>query len=161
PGVIVCRKAVLEEMRDAMETARDTIFLAVEDFDLRQIADASTTPAAEADPDDLAWLFYTSGTTGRPKGAMLTHRNLIAAAVNCLADIYPFTERDTALHVAPLSHGSGLYLIPSLARGARNIISDLASFQPDQVLDLVAREAVSVVAFMAPTMIVRLLDAAP
>ena len=64
----------------------------------------------ERDPDDLAWLFYTSGTTGKPKGAMLSHRNLIAMSVNCLADICAFRPDDRLLHATPLSHGSGLYL---------------------------------------------------
>lgn len=112
-------------------------------------------------PDDPAWLFYTSGTTGRPKGAVLTHRNLAAAAVNCLADIHSFAARERVLHVAPLSHGGGLYLLPSLARGAENVISDRPGFQPDEALDIVARERIDAIAFVAPTMIVRLLEARP
>jgi acyl-CoA synthetase (AMP-forming)/AMP-acid ligase II len=118
-------------------------------------------PVAEVSPDDPAWLFYTSGTTGRPKGATLTHRNLVAATVNCLADLTDFRTDDRVLHVAPLSHGSGLYLLPALARGATNLVHDKPGFQPDEVLATIARERVSIVAFMAPTMIVRLLDAAP
>ena len=53
---------------------------------------------------------------------MLSHRNLIAMAVNCLADICAFGPDDRLLHGAPLSHGSGMYLIPALSRGAENII---------------------------------------
>ncbi len=116
-------------------------------------------PPIERDPDDLAWLFYTSGTTGKPKGAMLSHRNLIAMSVNCLADICAFRPHDRLLHAAPLSHGSGLYLIPALSRGAENIIDADGSFDPDRILRFVANEGVTVLPFLAPTMIVRLLDA--
>jgi acyl-CoA synthetase (AMP-forming)/AMP-acid ligase II len=116
---------------------------------------------AECAPDDPAWFFYTSGTTGRPKGAVLSHRNLIAMAVNCLADIRAFRPDDRLLHAAPLSHGSGMYLIPALSRGAENIIDAGGGFDPDRVLRFVADERVTVLPFLAPTMIVRLLEADP
>jgi acyl-CoA synthetase (AMP-forming)/AMP-acid ligase II len=122
-------------------------------------AKASTT--AERAPDDPAWLFYTSGTTGLPKGAVLSHRNLIAMSVNCLADICSFRPDDRLLHLAPLSHGSGMYLIPALSRGAENIIDSGGGFEPDRVLRFVANERVTVLPFLAPTMIVRLLEADP
>ena len=57
--------------------------------------------------DDLAWLFYTSGTTGRPKGAMLTHRVLAAASYAYAAEVDPIAPGDPLLHAAPMSHGSG------------------------------------------------------
>jgi acyl-CoA synthetase (AMP-forming)/AMP-acid ligase II len=110
-------------------------------------------------PDDPAWLFYTSGTTGRPKGAVLSHRNLTAMAVNCLADICAFRPDDKLLHAAPLSHGSGLYIIPALSRGAENIIDSGETFDPNRIMRLIAKERVTVLPFLAPTMIVRLLDA--
>jgi acyl-CoA synthetase (AMP-forming)/AMP-acid ligase II len=122
---------------------------------------APNTAAAECEPDDPAWLFYTSGTTGRPKGAVLSHRNLIAMAVNCLADICAFHPEDRLLHAAPLSHGSGMYLIPALSRGAENIIDAGTGFDPGRVLRFVAEEGVTALPFLAPTMIVRLLDADP
>jgi long-chain acyl-CoA synthetase len=109
--------------------------------------------------DDVAWLFYTSGTTGRPKGAELTHRNLTVMTWTLLADVCSFAPDDVVLHVAPLSHGSGLYLLGAIARGADNLIYDSASFDPDDVLGLVERERVTVIAFLAPTMIVMLLGA--
>jgi acyl-CoA synthetase (AMP-forming)/AMP-acid ligase II len=119
---------------------------------------AEPHPVAEVAPDDTAWIFYTSGTTGRPKGATLSHRNLIAAAVNCLADIYRFGPDDRALHAAPLSHGCGIYLIPAFAGGAENVIYDQPGFEPDAVLAAIASARITVLPFVAPTMIVRLLD---
>lgn len=107
----------------------------------------------DVDPDDPAWIFYTSGTTGRPKGATLTHRNLRVSAMNGLADICDFQPEDVVLHVAPLSHGSGLYALPSIARASANIIHTQGSFDADVVLDVVAECGVTVIAFLAPTMI--------
>ncbi len=115
----------------------------------------------EVDPNDVAWIFYTSGTTGRPKGAMLSHRNLCASAMNALADICDFQPEDVVLHVAPLSHGSGLYALPSIARGSKNLVYAGASFDPDDVLATIDREQVSVIAFLAPTMIHMLVETGP
>jgi acyl-CoA synthetase (AMP-forming)/AMP-acid ligase II len=123
--------------------------------------DASGFADAEVDPGDAAWIFYTSGTTGRPKGATLSHRNLLASAMNGLADICDFQPDDIVLHVAPLSHGSGLYMLPSIARGATNIVYAGGSFDPEDVLRVVARERVTIIAFLAPTMIHMLVDTDP
>jgi long-chain acyl-CoA synthetase len=120
-----------------------------------------STPLSEdevVEPEDLAWLFYTSGTTGRPKGAMLTHRNLLAATMNCLADVCDFRPTDTVLHVAPLSHGSGLYLFPALARGTENIIA--SSARAEDVLSAIEQSKVTVLAFVAPTTIVMMVGCA-
>jgi hypothetical protein len=92
---------------------------------------------------------------------MLSHPNLIAMAVNCLADICSFRPDDRLLHAAPLSHGSGMYLILAPSRGAENIIDAGGAFDPDRILRFVARERVTVLPFLASTMIVRLLEADP
>ena len=110
-------------------------------------------------PDDLAWLFYTSGTTGRPKGAMLSHRNLLAMTMNYLADVDPVSELDCIIHAAPLSHGSGLYAIAHVARAANHVIPASGGFTPEYVLELIARWPRATF-FLAPTMVNRLVECA-
>ena len=111
------------------------------------------------DRDALAWLFYTSGTTGRPKGAMLTHGNLDFVTASWLADLTPLTEVDVTLHAAPLSHGAGFHALAATARGARQVLPSSARFEPDTILELLARERVTNT-WMVPTQIVMLTDAA-
>jgi acyl-CoA synthetase (AMP-forming)/AMP-acid ligase II len=116
----------------------------------------STGPAA-ADPSTLAWLFYTSGTTGRSKGAMLTHRSLIAMTVAHLADIDDPDEGCSLIHGAPMSHGSGLYVLPYVLRGARQVVPASGAFDPGEFLDLCEHHPGSR-AFLAPTMVQRLVE---
>jgi acyl-CoA synthetase (AMP-forming)/AMP-acid ligase II len=108
-----------------------------------------------ASADALAWLFYTSGTTGRSKGAMLSHRNLLAMTIAHLADMEAVDENASLIHAAPMSHGSGLYIPAYIARGARQVAPQSAGFEPAEFLDLCdAHPSCSV--FFAPTMVRRL-----
>jgi long-chain acyl-CoA synthetase len=109
-----------------------------------------------AAPQGEAWLFYTSGTTGRPKGAVLTHRNLLFSCHCYYADIDAIGVADCFLHAAPLTHGSGLYGLAHLARGSHNVILG-GSFEPERVFRALARYA-NVSLFAAPTMVSRLIN---
>ena len=111
---------------------------------------------ASVRPEDPAWLFYTSGTTGVPKGATLTHRNLLFQTQAYFADIDKLGPGDAILHAAPLSHGSGCYGLPHIAAGALNIIPESGHFEPDEIFALLEHWH-NVSFFAAPTMIVRLL----
>jgi acyl-CoA synthetase (AMP-forming)/AMP-acid ligase II len=123
------------------------------------IADAEPVPCTEVEPAAPAWLFYSSGTTGRMKGATLNHRNLLFMSLAYLAELYQLGPDDIVLHVAPLTHGSGLYAIPPLARHSTQLIADTQSFSPEETLRIVERERVTVIAFLVPTMVRRLTEA--
>jgi acyl-CoA synthetase (AMP-forming)/AMP-acid ligase II len=117
-----------------------------------------TTPAfkiVERSPDDAAWLFYTSGTTGRPKGATLTHRNLLTMSLSYFADIDPIAPTDSILHAAPISHGSGLYGVPHVARGAVSVIPESGGVDGEEIASLIQRWP-GMTFFAAPTMVKRL-----
>ncbi|WP_101068205.1 class I adenylate-forming enzyme family protein [Roseovarius salinarum] len=114
----------------------------------------SDGPAARA-PGDLAWLFYTSGTTGTPKGVMITHRMLQGMTLSYLSDVDTVTAGDATLYAAPMSHGAGLYSLPHVLMGARHVCPPSGGFDPAEILDL-ARRHERLHMFAAPTMVNRL-----
>ena len=113
------------------------------------------TGPVRSDPQALAWLFFTSGTTGRSKGAMLTHRNMMAMTVAHLADMERVDAGSSIIHAAPMSHGSGTYMPAYVARGARQVIPASRGFDPAETLALCDAHP-SCGMFLAPTMVQRL-----
>lgn len=137
------------------------VVIAGDDYESFLESPSSVDPWAvvETRPDDIGWLFYTSGTTGRPKGAMLTHSVLNFVTVAWHADLMPLNERDVTLHVAPLTHGAGFHALAAIAVGAHQLMPTEATFDPYTVLDLIRNHGVTNT-WMVPTQIILLSEAA-
>jgi malonyl-CoA/methylmalonyl-CoA synthetase len=122
-----------------------------------------TDAAAKAKPefttvarakDDLAAILYTSGTTGRSKGAMLTHDNLASNSFS-LVDYWRFTDKDVLIHALPIYHTHGLFVASNVTLFARASMIFLPKFDPDLIIKLMARATVMM---GVPTFYVRLLQ---
>ncbi len=122
------------------------------EFEDAQAGRPVTPPAVTIEPDDLAWLFYTSGTTGHPKGAMLTHKNLLTMVQQFLLDVNPAAPTDVLLHAAAITHGSGLSMFHHIARGAANAFPATRSFDAPRIFEAIQRYRVTTM-FLVPTMI--------
>lgn len=113
------------------------------------------TAAYDSQPDDVAWLFYTSGTTGRPKGVMLTQRNLMTMGLGYFVDVDAIRAQDAMVYAAPMSHGCGLYAIPHLMAGARHVVPASGGVDPAELFAL-GQALGPLSTFAAPTIVKRL-----
>lgn len=128
------------------------------DYDAFLATGATTHSDADCDKDDVAWLFYTSGTTGKPKGAMVTHGNLQFMTDRYPREVYKLGADDIVMHAGPMTHGSGLWILPITAGAGTHLIPTSRSFDPDQIFRLIETHRVTKIAFIAPTMITMLLN---
>ncbi|MEC7765033.1 MAG: AMP-binding protein [Pseudomonadota bacterium] len=117
---------------------------------------ASYRAPVEVENDDNAWLFYTSGTTGRPKGVMATHRVLRMMATSYALDVDTISMDDHVLYAAPMSHAAGLYNFQFVRAGACHVMPESKGFEPEEIRQA-AETLGRVVMFAAPTMITRLI----
>lgn len=123
--------------------------------DYTDLFGSSPAEMAEVEESTPAWLFYTSGTTGRPKGATLTHKSLTAMTLRYFADIDSVSDQDCMLHPAPLSHGGGLYAIPHVAKASHHVVPASQGFEPEEIFELTHKHN-NITFFVVPTMLNRL-----
>jgi malonyl-CoA/methylmalonyl-CoA synthetase len=123
---------------------------------LTEAADKAATEFATLvrNNDDLAAILYTSGTTGRSKGAMLTHDNLASNSLT-LVDYWRFTDKDVLIHALPIYHTHGLFVASNVALFARASMIFLQKFDPEAIIKLMAR---ATVLMGVPTFYTRLLQ---
>ncbi len=117
-----------------------------------------TVEAAAVDHDDPCWFFFTSGTTGRPKAAVLTHGQMAFVLTNHLSDLMPgVSHGDASLVVAPLTHGAGVHMLTQVARGAKTILPEPDRLDPAIAWALVEGWGVSNM-FTVPTILKLLVE---
>lgn len=128
-------------------------------FGETSVADAIVSQAGQVvenvavEHDDPCWFFFTSGTTGRSKAAVLTHGQMGFVVTNHLADLTPgVTEADASLVVAPLSHGAGVHQLVQTARGVCTVLLPTEKFDIDEAFRLIAAHRVSNL-FTVPTIL--------
>lgn len=141
----------------AFDTGSSRQQLDIEGPEFAAMCTGPSVAVCEVRAEEPAWIFFTSGTTGRPKGATLTHRNLMAMSLSYFADYGDLSPGHCMLHAAPMSHGSGLYALPFTMKAAAHIVPTCAHFDPAELIDTINAHR-RVTLFLAPTMITRLLD---
>jgi acyl-CoA synthetase (AMP-forming)/AMP-acid ligase II len=158
PALVVCDPAKLE----GIKAIAAKVGAKVETLD--PTGKGSLTEAADKAPkdfatvprenNDLAAILYTSGTTGRSKGAMLSHDNLASNSYS-LVDYWRFTDKDVLIHALPIYHTHGLFVASNVTLFARASMIFLPKFDPDAILKLMARATVMM---GVPTFYTRLLQ---
>lgn len=130
---------------------------AADTFDYEQIVAASSSddPPIEIADDDLHALVYTSGTTGNPKGVMISEKAWVSATINIVLNYGPITQKDIILNLQQLSHGAGYFVLPFFIKGATNAIVE---FEPIRVFKTIEQKRVTVLK-LVPVMLYKLLDA--
>jgi fatty-acyl-CoA synthase len=115
-------------------------------------------PNAPVNRDAPCWFFFTSGTTGKPKAAVLTHGQMAFVVTNHLADLLPGTDNsDGALVLAPLSHGAGVHQLILVARGAKAVLLSPERFSAEQAFELIERHRLTSM-FTVPTILKMLVE---
>ncbi len=131
------QEAIIREIDPRLTTVVINTERAYRDLDFFRSA-SDTVPQIDIDQKDVGLIIYTSGTTGKPKGALLTHRNLVHDARNII-NIWEITESDVLCHALPLFHVHGLCFALHTALMAGSHVLLLDSFSPEKVIEVLAR----------------------
>ncbi|NVK12866.1 MAG: malonyl-CoA synthase [Rhodobacteraceae bacterium] len=135
PRVVVCDPARLDEITAIAGAAQVLTLDAAGQGSLRDLADGQNGfEAVERGADDLAAILYTSGTTGRSKGAMLSHENLASNSLT-LRDYWWFTTDDVLIHALPIFHTHGLFVATNVALFAGAQVVFLPGFDADAIFE--------------------------
>ena len=153
------RVFVTPDLGPGLAALTDVPMTDVTGADFAAMTEGEGAEVVHREEGDLAWLFYTSGTTGRPKGVMITHGMLASMSLCYLADVDRVDPADAALYAAPMSHAAGIYNMVHVLKGCRHVCPPSGGFDAGEVLELCARLG-PVSMFMAPTMVRRFTDAA-
>ena len=160
-SAMICHTDFPEHVTAAREAAPDIrLVISIgasdfgEDYDaLVSQYDGTSVPTAAVEHDDPCWFFYTSGTTGRPKAAVLTHGQMAFVITNHLCDLMPgTTHRDASLVLAPLSHGAGIHQLVQVARGVKSVLLKSDRFDANEAWGLVAHWRITNM-FTVPTIV--------
>ncbi|MGC5246780.1 fatty-acid--CoA ligase FadD5 [Gordonia sp. DT219] len=156
---VIVTESLLAPLADAVSAATGAIELTVVvgetgnaghvDFETLLAEDSTDLPEIDVSEESVALIMYTSGTTGKPKGAMLTHQNIQAQAVTCLQALHTRSD-DVGSCVAPIFHIAGLgAMAPLFYMGALSVIHPLGAFDADDMLDTLEREGTTSI-FLVP-----------
>jgi len=153
----------VQEMLPYLETVKHFICITESDSPVKEghyhlqtlmRTHAPEAPPVQIDPEDLAGIYYTGGTTGKPKGVMLSHRAWIYTVIIEMLE-FGFGWEETFAYVTPLTHAGGCLMLPVLLRNGRCVILD--HFDPVALLSAIEKEKITAT-FLVPTMIYILLD---
>lgn len=146
---------VSEDLAGVLEPHTRCRVEALDVDDAAHVRRASPLDLTPVEPGAAAWIFSTSGTTGRAKGAVLTHANLLALATAHLADVDALRRPSSLLHVALMSHASGLFALPYTARAGRHVVPEAEAADPATIAAALSRyERTSL--FVPPVLLRRL-----
>jgi fatty-acyl-CoA synthase len=162
---MICGGRFPDHARACREAAGLEFVVAIGDADFAEDYDrivathlGQHVESAAVERDDPCWFFFTSGTTGRPKAAVLTHGQMAFVITNHLCDLMPGTTRDDAsIVVAPLSHGAGVHQLSQVARGVKTVLPETEKLDPPTIWRLVEKWRVTN-AFTVPTILKLLIE---